>query len=224
MMHTLERRIVDFAELSRSARPGGDWGDLQPRFFECKETDVQFFFLDLPREYVFVFPGTDPRSAKDWTTNFMFAKRVIPYGNQNSKIRVHRGFLRGYKSVRKKVHGCVRNYVTENKPIVVVGHSQGGAFSFLGAVDIQWNMREGDLQERRREVYAITFGAPRVGNKAFRNSYVVRVKRTWRYAGAFDVVTRVPFAWLGFRHVGQLVRLACRHDIRKYIRELKKKR
>ncbi|MFZ4617904.1 MAG: lipase family protein, partial [Rectinemataceae bacterium] len=46
-------------------------------------------------------------------------------------------------------------------------------------------------------------GAPRVGNKAFMESFNRRVPHTFRYRYANDLVTHLPPAVFGFRHVPQ---------------------
>lgn len=211
------RRAI-FAEICQRARAGGEWGGFKPVAFESTRTDTQWFFLDTSYAYLFVFAGTNPRSIKDIMTDLMFRKKVIPYNNESSKIRVHRGFLRGYKSIRAQVHDAVRQHVVEPKPVLFLGHSMGGAYATHGAIDVQWNMREGALQDYRRQVYVFTFGSPRVGNGAFARSYRSRIHKTWRFWGWWDIVTKIPM--LGYRHVTPGIGLACRHDIRKYIAQL----
>jgi len=214
------RRVV-LADLCRRARPGGDWLGYRPAAFESKRTDTQWFFLDLPYAYLILFRGTEPRKARDWLTDLMFRQRVIPYGNTGSRIRVHRGFLGAYKSVRDQVHEAVGAYVHDRKPVVVLGHSLGGALATLCAVDLQYCMQPGrELFEHARIIHAYTFGSPRVGNGSFGRSYRRRVPRTWRYWGWWDIVVKVPPALFGYRHVVAGTGLRCRHDIRCYIQQI----
>lgn len=224
-MNTIYEKRVILADLCRRARPGGDWEGFKPVAFECKRTDTQWFFLDLPWAYVVLFPGTNPRSVKDIVTDIRFRKKVIPYGNKASKIRVHRGFLEAYKSVRDQIHQVVLHQISDFKPVVVVGHSLGGALATLCVVDMQYNMRpQGDLYTHRRILHWMTFGAPRVGNAAFGRSFRVRCGRGFRFWGWWDMVVKLPFWILGFRHVIRGEGLRTRHDIRGYLRCLDPKR
>ena len=54
------------------------------------------------------------------------------------------------------------------------------------------------------------FGAPRVGNKAFVESYNRRVPRSWRFVNGNDVVSGLPRNWQGYRHVDTRIRLGTR--------------
>ena len=138
------------------------------------------------------FRGTS--SCIDWKTDFHFFKKIIPYNNNSSKIRVHEGFINAYKSphVRDKIH----RYVTaEISKIKIEGHSYGAALSILCAVDLQYNFPDRDIE-------VIVFGCPRVGNRAFQKSYDQRVFKTIRVENGNDLVTKIPFAWMGYRHVG----------------------
>ncbi len=142
-----------------------------------------------------VFKGTDTKS--EWLSNLMFCKKQIPYGNVNPKIRVHSGFIDTYKNknVREKIHSLI-----PQKPckIFITGHSRGAALAILCAVDLQYNFPDKDI-----EVYL--FGSPRVGNSAFCKSYNKRVFKTLRIENGNDIITKIPPALLGFRHVGTRV-------------------
>ena len=79
--------------------------------------------------------------------------------------------------------------------ITVTGHSLGAALAVLCAIDLQYNFENHDI-----EVYL--FGCPRVGNAAFAKSYNKRIFKTLRVSNGNDIVTKIPPAILGFRHVG----------------------
>lgn len=138
------------------------------------------------------FRGTDTKA--DWRRNFLFCKKTIPYGNNASKIRVHAGFLSAYKcdSVRGRLHALMTREVTS---VRVTGHSLGAAMAVLCAVDLQYNFPD-------RPCEVVLFGCPRVGNRAFARSYDRRVFNTYRVENGNDIVTKVPLAMMGYRHVG----------------------
>lgn len=137
-----------------------------------------------------VFRGTD--SLINWKNDFRFCKRVIPYDNEKTDIRVHAGFLETYRAIRPRIHTLIPPGACR---VMVSGHSLGAALAVLCAVDIQYNFPHKDV-----EVYL--FGCPRVGNRAFARSYNKRVFKTLRVTNGNDIVTKVPPALWGFRHVG----------------------
>ncbi len=154
--------------------------------------DVQYCMRRQGDVLTITFRGTD--SPKNWVIDFAFWKQSIPYGNTASKIRVHAGFLNAYKSVH--VRDQILKAITDDIHYVRInGHSMGAALSVLCAVDIEYNCPGKDIE-------VILFGCPRVGNKAFKRSYNKRVHKTMRVENGNDIVTKVPFAIMGFRHVG----------------------
>ena len=163
-----------------------------------KKTDVQGFIKVKNNSATIVFRGSD--SCKDWNTNFKFWKSVVPYGNHCSKIKVHSGFLSAYKvkNVRGKIHDTIKKY--DIQKISVTGHSYGAALAILCAVDLEYNYPFKDYE-------VIVFGCPRVGNKAFRDSYNLRIFKTLRIETRNDFITKLPFKFLGYEHVGSVIKL-----------------
>ena len=155
-------------------------------------TDVSYNIRLFKDVLVICFRGSD--SEKDWSFNLDFHQKVIPYGNIKSDIRVHSGFLNAYKSknVRNKIKSFINNDI---KKIKLTGHSYGAALAILCAVDLQYNFCNKDYE-------VIVFGAPRVGNKAFRDSYNRRIFKTLRIENKSDIVTKLPLRLMGYRHVG----------------------
>ncbi len=157
---------------------------------EDKSTDIECFIKKSGSEVLIIFRGTD--SKINWANNFYFCKKTIPYGNNSSKIKVHSGFLTGYKSIRKKIHQRIPKDICRIK---ITGHSLGAALAVLCAVDIQYNFKNADIE-------AYLFGCPRVGNKDFVKSYNKRVFKTLRVTNGNDIVTKLPLKLSGYRHVG----------------------
>jgi predicted lipase len=156
------------------------------------KSGVQYFLRRHGHTLWITFRGSD--SPTDWKNNFNFWKRTIPYDNTGSKIRVHTGFLNAYKSAF--VRNLILNEVSRDIQFVkITGHSLGAALAVLCAVDVQYNFPNRDIE-------AILFGCPRVGNRAFALSYNKRVEKTIRVECGNDIVTKVPPVLFGFRHVG----------------------
>lgn len=77
----------------------------------------------------------------------------------------------------------------------VMGHSYGAALAVLCAVDLEYNFP-------RKDYEVFLFGCPRIGNRAFKKSYNKRVFKTFRVDNSNDIITKIPFALWGYRHVG----------------------
>lgn len=132
--------------------------------------------------FVIAFRGSD--EFKDWVFNFMTAKKCIPYGNANSAIRVHEGWLESYKEIRIYLQHVIR--MKKPKKIVVAGQSFGAAVATLCAVDLQYNFSQ-------IQIACVPFGSPKVGNKEFIESFNKRVPDTYRYVYGRDLVPFFPF-------------------------------
>ncbi len=114
-----------------------------------------------------------------------------------SKISAHEGFVSEYMLFREKVI----EYVSEHpdKEIYIVGHSLGGALTTLASFDIASTLG--------REVNAITFGAPRVGMKEFRDAFEELPIKMYRFVVANDPIPRVPGMLIPYEHVGELIQI-----------------
>lgn len=196
--------IIKSLELSTCA-----YRDIQPytahtctAMIDDTQSEVQCFLRRSGDVLWITFRGSD--SSKDWLTNLTFWKKTIPYDNTDTKIRVHTGFINAYKTpaVRENILAAITDGIHYIK---ISGHSQGAALSVLCAVDIQYNYPDRDIE-------VTLFGCPRVGNRAFMLSYNKRVDKTIRVENGNDIVTKVPFAFMGYRHVGAKIHVgALRH-------------
>ena len=187
--------------------------DIVPKLFDISETDTQVALLedsDTQCGYV-VFRGSN--ADRDWWTNLDFAQwsavtdAVLDnkqldypaiYGESSSGVKMHTGFTKAYLAVRSQLHSMIKR--SEVTHWIVTGHSLGGALAKLCAVDLQYNFSPAVSVE----VY--TFGAPRVGNRAFADSYNRRVPSTWRFVNGNDVVSGLPRRWQNYRHVDTRIR------------------
>lgn len=147
----------------------------------------------------FVFQGSN--GNRDWKDNFKAwhkdVRKTKPYGNLHTDVEIHAGFMEQYQIIRPLIHNVIKEHTTIHK-VVCTGHSLGGALSQLCAIDIQFNFPDTILTN-------ISFGSPRVGNKAFMESYNRRVPQSYRFVNGRDLVPMVPPAILGFYHAGLLL-------------------
>jgi pimeloyl-ACP methyl ester carboxylesterase len=143
------------------------------------KTDTQFLVEEAYSKLYIAFRGSS--SLKDWITNVRLIKAIIPFENTNPKIRVHLGFVCAYHSVRPVF---LKYAALKAIPIVITGHSLGGAIATLAACDLQY--QTGICPN------LITFGAPKIGNEAWAVSVSKRIKEQYRFVNKFDPVPTLP--------------------------------
>jgi triacylglycerol lipase len=214
---------TDFSpELRFSAFP-----NLVPELLEIITTDTQGAILadfDTDTAYV-IFRGSE--SNTDWITNLNLGQeKVYPYaGESSSGAEIHKGFAAAYFSMRDEILRYFQQ--SSQQQVIVTGHSLGGALATICAVDLQYNF----TGQFGIEVY--TYGAPRVGNSGFAESFNRRVPQSYRFVHGMDIVPALPRFWQGYRHVEEEYRLGSRwslnfisqrfidHRISGYIEKLK---
>ena len=125
------------------------------------------------------FRGSD--DVRAWITNLDALPEPWRGGG-----RVHRGFAAALDVAWPVVEAAIGR---TSAPIVMTGHSLGGALATLAA-------------SLRPEAGLITFGSPRVGDAAFADTMARRTGGSRRYVDNRDIVCRLPSARLGYRHVG----------------------
>src|SRR5262245_13451204 len=103
---------------------------------------------------IFAFAGTDPVVLANWITNFDI--NITDVGSA-------RGFTIAADAVWPRIESLIKK-TPATTPILVTGHSLGGALAVLTAQRIE-AMRPGSV----RAVY--TFGMPRAGSPEFAKSY-----------------------------------------------------
>lgn len=137
---------------------------------------------------VLAFAGTDPLNLAHWLTDINFVQNADG---------IHRGFDAALDAAWESVAAALRG-ADPGRPLLVVGHSLGGALAVLAAHRIRTEL--GLVPE----VY--TFGMPRVGSPEFAAAYNAAAgDRTYRLVHGEDVVPTVPPSELTFCHVGRFL-------------------
>eukprot|EP00898_Chlorokybus_atmophyticus_P004641 jgi/Chlat1/5178/Chrsp33S05157 len=116
--------------------------------------------------------------------------------------RVHSGFYMAWRRVAREVLSLVsqeRVKVEEPRPVLVTGHSLGGALAVLCAYDMRVAMGI-----PAGEITVYTFGSPRIGNSGFTTRFNELVPVAFRVVNNRDMVTKLPMQVLGFTHAGTL--------------------
>ncbi len=159
--------------------------------WETAGLDVQFRIKDEGDMAEVYFQGSV--SELDWRLNFDFI--VKPYNDMPVPWLAHGGFVIGYKSVRD----AIMSRINTKKYVFISGYSLGAAYAQLLLEDIRFNHPEIDSG-------AIVYGAPRVfylPPKVVRD----RLEPLIRVNNYGDIVTHVPPAWAGYRHVGEVYKI-----------------
>jgi triacylglycerol lipase len=216
----------DFSTVKFKELPG-----ISPALINRAETDTQLAMLEDANVNVgyIVFRGST--AEKDWETNFdlgqaeyewsreqkqAFKAEVVDtkitvvedrqlmypdaYAPTSKPVKMHAGFIKAYLSVRQRIHETVERSAMSQW--IVTGHSLGGALATLCGLDIQYNF------SAQVTVSVYTFGAPKVGNEAFVESYNRRVPDTSRFVYGNDIVTKLPRWWQGYRHVDREIKFS----------------
>ncbi len=110
----------------------------------------------------------------------------------------HLGFHRAWRGVSQPVRAWLEAQMANGaRGVILTGHSLGGALAKLAAFELS-----DDFPVRA----VTTFGAPRIGNAAFRRAYQARLgAQTWRFEYGSDLITWLVPRWAGYRHVGNRV-------------------
>lgn len=157
-------------------------------FINDRESDVECILITNKndRECYIVFRGTS--SITDWKHDLNILK-VSPSFVKNKECKVHKGFYEGYMSIRDKLLSI---YNIEYDRYIFSGHSYGGSLCTLASIDCALNYNE--------NVYCISFGSPRVGDKDFVKLFDDNIKTSYRCVYKSDPVALLP-SYLRFRHV-----------------------
>ena len=141
---------------------------------------------------IVAFTGTDPTVLANLVTDLNVAI---------SPSDLHQGFEDAAAAVWGEVGGRLSQARAAGQPIVLTGHSLGGA---LAAVTAERAVRE--LGLRPTAIY--TYGMPRTGGASFAQSYNSNLgATTYRMVYGNDIVTGIPPMALRYAHVGR--RLHC---------------
>lgn len=176
-------------------------------------------FVGSTDDYVIVsFAGTS--ELIDYVTDLTFASK--PETVRGIPGNVHIGFLNVLERSWPKLLELIQRHATSNKPILMTGHSMGGAQAVISSA------RLAKLGFPVDSIYI--YAVPRIGDTTYAN-YVDKLfpNRIWRFVNNEDIVPRLPpppeaaeafsrvfpgssqeaiklvFETLQYKHVGQLL-------------------
>ena len=134
----------------------------------------------------FAFRGTEPSKLNDVMADLKVFKNSAMAGG-----KVHGGFQQEVDDlwmdiVKELEHN---DQLKVRKDVYFTGHSLGAAMATISSTRYQ-----------PQELF--TFGSPRVGG----NRFIKNIKCDhYRFMNNNDIVCRIPPAWLGFRHHGEMI-------------------
>lgn len=132
----------------------------------------------------------------DWKNNFDFPAK--PYRDMEHKWYCHRGFLKVWKSIEPYISDMINDPTI--KTIEIAGYSHGAAIATLCYEYVKYNRPD-------VSVSGVGFGAPRVLWGFASKTVLDRFKGFVVVRNSKDIVTHVPPAFLGFRHVGEVLKI-----------------
>ncbi|MEK3737203.1 lipase family protein [Paenibacillus sp. FSL F4-0122] len=138
------------------------------------------FILESPQEIIIAFRGTS--TTTNWISNVLASQERFKYLKEDSLT--HRGFTNIYSSARDGIFSTLSK-LSPDKTLYITGHSLGAALATLCTLDIAAN-----TSYTTPNLY--TYGSPRVGDPDFVNIFKQYVRKSYRYANLFDVVTYAP--------------------------------
>lgn len=134
----------------------------------------------------FAFRGTEPSKINDVLADLNMIKAAAVAGG-----KVHGGFQKEVNDLWMDVLSELEHndQLKVRKDVYMTGHSLGAAMATIAST-------------RYTPTELFTFGSPRVGGPKF----IKNIKCPhYRFMNNNDIVCRIPPAWLGFRHHGQMI-------------------
>lgn len=201
---SLLRKSLLFAELSNIAYLGR--AEAGQHAYTMGFPEVRFYDRDGAQAYIFAnrddavvtCRGTEPH---DW--NDVRADLNLSVVVGETVGWVHRGFKQEVDDLWPRLEQAL---ASNRRALWFTGHSLGGAMAAICAGRCT-------LSSIRSNPCALfTFGSPRIGNWRYVN-YVQM--EAYRWVNNNDIITRLPPAWLGFRHKGQEIYLNAYGKIRR---------
>lgn len=172
--------------------------------------DVDYLIYIVPEEKAIYLLFAGSNSDIDWRIDFNFP--VKPYKRQITCLRIHRGFVKAWKSANDKIMEELRDITLANPEyeIFVCGWSYGGAMSILAGEDFYY--RYG------KKIRLITYGAPKIiADKKSREYLADCFKTVEQYGQYNDIVTYLATF---YKHI-KVKRCGDKFSLKKMLRNIK---
>ena len=165
--------------------------------FEKIPIDTQATIVHDENIVVVAFRGTEPKKPGDIVADLRF--KLIPGADRYGVGEVHEGFDAALDVAWKDLVAKLRKLRNNGQSLWFTGHSLGGALATLAVMRLATEDHQATIQG------LYTFGQPRVGGVEFASAFDAQFKdRSFRYVNNQDIVPRVPFRSMRYRHIGQV--------------------
>ncbi|WOL11836.1 lipase-like [Canna indica] len=137
---------------------------------------------------VIAFRGTQENSIRNWIEDLFWKQLDLNYPDMPDAM-VHHGFYSAYHNTTLRPGIVIavqkaREFYGDI-PVMVTGHSMGGAMASFCALDLTINLGIPNVQ-------LMTFGQPRIGNAAFASFFSKYVPNAIRLTNQNDMVPHLP--------------------------------
>lgn len=215
----LRLRLLAAAQAAEAAYDARmQWGEYAERAgainsdsIECSDglsgIDTRVCWAETPTHIYISYRGTPADSIPAWLRNLEAVRTLFEPLKCGQPHRVHAGFVAEYLATRKQLRATIAQLRhTQHKPVIIVGHSKGGALAQLASLDLgMWHPT------------LCTFGAPRVFGHSLARLADMLSPNHFRVRHSNDIVPLVPGAGLlnhlRYRHSGELIMLTESGDI-----------
>jgi hypothetical protein len=163
-----------------------------------KETNTEWKYRINNKILYLSFKYTD--SDQDWQQNFMFfafPRHDAAYKDMVNDWYAHYGFRMKWKAIEDEISNIIEQNKALFTTIYITGHSQGGAIVVLAHEYVHYNYPD-------KTLISVTFGAPRVIYKKNFNKIKDRFDHIIHYRRYGDIVTWIPFKWMGYKETGSI--------------------
>ena len=134
---------------------------------------------------VIAFRGTVFTSVIDWTSDLLTAPEAAP----GLTGLVHTGFYLSTMQLMPQIIAALEPLLQANPtlPIVITGHSKGGAMATLAAA-----LLRGNNGIKASQITVTTFASPMTGNVDFASSFQSLFPTATNYINLYDIVPFLP--------------------------------
>lgn len=141
---------------------------------------------DYDRLFVAFRGSTD---LSNWIDDIQI-RRIHPYND--SDVEVEQGFYKAYRTMQPAIQETLVSLRDQyqTRRLIITGHSLGAAMASIMAYETQEDY----------DVWLVTFGSPRVGNRAFVQS-LQSIEVMYRVVHYYDIVPHTPEEALGYLHL-----------------------
>ncbi len=144
---------------------------------------AQVHIISNKADIVLCFRGTEPSEFSDIKADL----NALPDKADNGHGLVHNGFQTEVEKIWETIITSLGKMKTDGKHLYITGHSLGGAMATIAA---------SRMATTCDALY--TYGSPRAGTRKFVKSF--NHIPHYRHVNNNDIVPKVPFALMGYRH------------------------